>query len=552
MTWLIDLLTKESVTHSILVLSLIAGLGLWLGSIQIFRFKLGIAAVLFVGLGFGHLHFTLDTHVIEFIREFGLILFIFTIGTQVGPGFFSSLQKNGLHLNLLAASIVILGLIVTYIIKNISGLDTSVMIGLFSGAVTNTPSLGAAQQMIKDVLPDQAQTPGLSYAVAYPFGIIGIVLTMTLIRYVFRINIQGEVAEILKKLNTSASKLSTLNILVKNPNINGIMIKKIPSLKESGILISRIQHGNSVCVATADSLIHTGDILLAIGKKEQLENIQLILGEISDIDLRTGSHTISSQRIIITQPQIVGKRPRELNLFQRFGVTLTRVSRAEIEFTPTADFQFQYGDRVIAVGEEESLKKVAHEFGNSLKSLDHPQIIPFFLGIFLGVVLGSMPFFIPGMPVPLKLGLAGGPLIIAILMSRIGHIGKIIWHMPESSNLILREFGMILFLSCVGLKAGEKFFDLLINGEGLYWMALAALITLIPILIVGFCARYFMKMNYVTLCGLLSGSMTDPPALAFANSMTQSDSCAISYATVYPLTMFLRVIGTQIFILLFL
>ncbi len=557
MDWLITLFqSPDSVAHTVLVISIVAALGLAFGSIRIFGISLGIGGVLFSGLLFGHFKITINHEIMEFVREFGLILFVYSIGLQVGPGFFASLRRQGMKLNIMAAGIVIMGVVITVLLNYFSGIPREIAVGLFSGATTNTPSLAASQQALKDLwagnpnAQEIAKLPGLGYAVAYPFGIIGIILTMILVRFFFKIDPLHEAEEFKQLQSKSASLLAVYNIEVKNPNLEGLVIEKIPSLEDSSVVISRILHEGKVEVAQPDTVIHIGDILLAVGPREDLDEIKLVVGELSKVDLKALPSSIITKRILVTKKSILGKTIDELECLDKYDVNITRISRADIEFSPNADFTFQFGDTVLAVGLEENIKKVAAELGNSLRQLNHPEIIPVLVGIALGVILGSYPMYFPGMPAPVKLGLAGGPLVVAILLSRLGRIGPLVWYMPISANFMLRELGIVLFLTCVGLMSGDKFVATLVQGSGLYWMACAALITFVPILIIALIARFFFKTNYLTICGLLAGSMTDPPALAFATGIVpHSDAPNISYATVYPLVMLLRVLSAQIMVL---
>lgn len=554
MTWLIDLFTKDSVAHAVLILSLVAASGFFLGSIKVYGVSLGVAGVLFSGLLFGHFKFGINHEVMEFAREFGLILFVYTIGMQVGPGFIASLRRQGLPLNLMAASIVLLGVMVTIILVFVAGINMEVAVGLFAGGTTNTPALGAAQQALKNIpgiTEEVMKQPGLGYAIAYPFGILGIILTMGLVRMFFRIHPANEASEYSRQMQSTIPKVTTLNLVVRNSNLNGLPIKQIPGLSGSGVVISRVYKGGEVQMATPDTILNTGDVILAVGPQDKIHEVRLIVGAPAEVDLKSLPSRLTTQRVLVSQKAVLGKTLEELDMPETYGVTITRISRAEIEFTPTPNFRFQFGDTVIMVGEAEAIKKAAQLLGDSLKQLNHPQVVPIFVGIALGVILGSWPIQFPHMPAAVKLGLAGGPLIAAIILSRIGHFGPLVWYMPLSANFMLREVGIVLFLACVGLRAGDRFVATLVQGPGLYWMACAAAITLIPLLIVGFIARYYYKLNFMSLCGLLSGSMTDPPALAFANSIASSDAPSISYATVYPLTMLLRVLTAQILVLFF-
>ena len=548
MNWLMDLLTGHSVAHSVLVLSAVITLGVALGHLKYRGVGLGIAGVLFTGLVFGHFHLTVNDEVLEFTREFGLILFVYTIGMQVGPGFFASFRKQGLKLNLMAAAIVFLGVGVALAIYYIAGLPLEVVVGLLAGAVTNTPSLGAAQQALTDRLaqtPELAQMPGLGYAVAYPFGIMGIIMTMLLVRVLFRINPSREAEDFEKQHSAGGAVPVNYNIEVTNPRLAGQPVPTLASILKTEFVISRLLRGDEVIVPTGETKLQLGDILHVVCTQESADKLAILVGDVSKVDVREVPSQLTARNILITQNDAVGKSIRELDLMRRYGVAITRVHRAGIELVATAGMELNFGDRVTVVGSEAAIKKVSVELGDSLKQLNYPNILPVFIGIILGVLLGSLPISIPGVPAPVKLGLAGGPLLIAIFMSRYARVGPVVWYLPQSANLTLREVGIALFLACVGLRSGGKFVETLVHGDGVYWMMLAALITLIPLLIVGFVARAVYKVNFLSVCGLLAGSMTDPPALSFANSIAASDAPSITYASVYPLVMFLRILTAQ-------
>jgi putative transport protein len=554
MDFIMTLFTADTVAHSVLIFSLVAALGLLLGSIKIFGVKLGVAGVLFSGILFGHFGYSVNKEVLEFCREFGLILFVYTVGIQVGPGFFSSLKRDGLSLNLMAAFVVAAGAAIAVALSIFGNIPIAAAVGMFSGATTNTPSLGAAQQAlgsIPGVSPETLKLPGLGYAVSYPFGILGIIITMIITRIIFRVNVSREVdahAVVEAKKN---APLAVRNIRVDNVNLNGVAITNIPEIDVSGLVVSRVMHDNKVKVASAETKIYTGDVLYVVGIKERIDAFETVVGSRSDIDIRQVKSNIVAQRLIVTKPDIVGKTIGQLNIWERYGITVTRVSRTEVEFPVSPELQLHYADTLMAVGEEDDIKEFSEEIGNSLKELNHPFVIPLFVGIALGVLVGSCPISLPGIPSPVKLGLAGGPLLVAIILSRIGHIGKLIWYMPISANFMLRELGIVLFLACVGIKSGDQFFNIIFHGQGLYWMACATLITLVPILLIAIFARLKLKMNYLSICGILAGSMTDPPALAFANGLAPSSAPAVAYATVYPLVMLLRVIFAQLIVLYF-
>jgi putative transport protein len=566
--WLVKLFHEQEPAQAVLVVAIVGALGLLLGHVKVRGIGLGIAGVLFVGLAAGHvlgkLSITLDAQVMHFAREFGLILFVYTIGVQVGPGFVASLRRHGLPLNLMAAAIVLLGVIVTLLLHYVGGIDTAAVVGLFSGATTNTPSLAAAQQALKDapgVSDEILKIPGMSYAIAYPFGIVGIILTMLIVRGVFRISTTAE-AEALAKLNAdddqARGKMQTVNLEVRNANLDGLRLAQIPTLGKTNVVISRVMHSDGgssgssgsgkAVVASADTVIRTGDVLYAVGPARELDSLRLVVGAVATVDLKALPGTITTRRVIVTNKVALGKTIDELNLRDRFGVNVTRVNRAEIDMPPRG-LELQFGDNLVVVGEPEAVKLAAAELGDSVQRLNRPQIIPVFIGIALGVLLGSWPVSLPGMPAPVKLGLAGGPLIVAILLSRLGHVGPLVWYLPISANTVLREIGIVLFLSCVGILSGGRFVETVLHGPGLYWMACGALITIVPLLLVAFAGRLIWNLNYLSLCGMLAGSMTDPPALAFATSITGSEAPSVSYATVYPLVMLLRVLAAQVMVL---
>lgn len=555
MNWLTQLVSVESPAQTVLMLAVVAALGLSFGQVKIKSIGLGIAGVLFAGLFVGHVlgrrAISLDHHVLEFAREFGLILFVYTIGVQVGPGFFASLRRQGLGLNLMAAGIVVTGAIITIIIHKGFKVDLPAAVGLFSGSTTNTPSLAAAQQALKDMKASEAamKLPGMAYAVAYPFGIMGIILTMLLIRTFFRISPQKE-AEALEKLqNRHVEPLASMNLEIRNPNLDGLKLSQIPTLANDGVVISRIMHKNVAMLAKGETTVHSGDVMLAVGPKKRLEELKLIVGAEAPVDVRQVSTELEARRIMVTHSAVLGETVGELGLRERLHVNVTRLLRSGIEMPPL-NAKLQFGDILIAVGDAASLKQAAFELGDSTKTFNTPQIIPMFVGIILGVVVGSIPFAIPGLPAPVKLGLAGGPLVVAILLSRMGHFGPLVWFMPPSANTALRELGIILFLASVGIISGDKFVPTLTGGGGLWWLAYGAAITFIPLMAVGLIARIFVKVNYLSLCGLLAGSMTDPPALQFAHSFTGSDAPSVSYAAVYPLVMLLRVLFAQMMVLI--
>ncbi len=550
--FLSNLFVADTVAHAVLILSLVIVFGLALGNVKIFEINLGIAGVLFAGIIFGHFHFSIDPSVMEFVREFGLILFVYTVGMQVGPGFFSSLKREGLRFNLLAATVVILGIVLTLLIHYFAKIPAATAVGMFSGATTNTPSLAASLQAMKDTLGTSSELlklPAIGYAVCYPFGVIGTILAMIVVKKFFGINPEKEAKNFLRTQEENASPLKVMNLEVSNTNLAGLAIQKIPGLAGSGVVISRIMQNNVLNIAQPQTILQIGNILLAVGPQEKLEELRIVIGKESAVDLRKIDSPITNQRILVTRKAVLGKTIAELNLRARYNVTVTRVIRTEVEFAASSDIVLQFGDILLVVGDNEAIAQAALELGNSPKELDHPQIIPIFAGIILGVIVGNWPIHLPGANVPVKLGLAGGPLLVAIVLSFIGRLGPLVWYMPRSTNLMFREVGISLFLACVGLKAGSGFFQTLSQGQGLYWMLWGAVITFVPITVVAIFARNKFKLSYMSICGLLAGSMTDPPALAFANAAVSSSAVSMSYATVYPLVMILRIIGAQVLVL---
>jgi putative transport protein len=553
--WFKDLLWNDTVAHIIFLYSIVIAVGVFLGKIKIKGVSPGITFVLFAGIAMGHFGFTANHQVVEFIRDFGLILFVFSIGLQVGPGFFSSFKKGGLTLNLLALAIVLLGGLTTLVIHFISGTSLPMLVGVMSGAVTNTPGLGAAQNALAQVgvsgsvpaIPDI----GLGYAVAYPFGVLGIILSMIVIRKVLRIDTGKELDLLQNEMHPAETLPEKLNIFINNPVVFDKSVADISKLIGNGIVISRILHNGELLPATSETIIHENDIILVVAEKGLIPEILKQTGTLSEMDLSAKAGKLISRRLLVTNREVSGKSLGSLKLRTRFNINITRVYRSGIEFIPSPQFRLQMGDRLTVVGDEKSIQKVTDQLGNSMKRLEEPNIIPIFIGILLGVILGSIPVHIPGMFHPLKLGLAGGPLIIAILLSKYGYRFSLVSYTTASANLMLREIGIVLFLASVGIMSGEKFIPTLTSGDGFIWMGYGALITVIPLMIVGFYARIVTKRNYFEICGLLSGSMTDPPALAFANGLAQSEAPSVAYATVYPLVMFLRIFAAQLLILLF-
>ncbi|MFZ5450915.1 MAG: putative transporter [Thermodesulfobacteriota bacterium] len=556
LSWLADIPNTQPIAHGVIILSLVAALGLALGSVRVRGFSLGIAGTLFAGLIFAHFGYNLDPSFRSFIQEFGLILFVYTIGLQVGPGFLDSLRRQGFALNLLAAGNVLLGVAVTVALCLLLGVDLGIGAGIFAGATTNTPALGAAQealQTLPKITAERAANSALGYAVAYPFGVLGIILAMVLVKSWFHIEVPSELKSFFAYQQAEREPFTRMTVRVTNPNLAGVPLSGIPHLEDSGVAVSRLKGAGEteVKLALKDTLLHPGDLLLAVGRKSDLRRFQMTVGEESPEDLTLASGPLTSRQVLVTRPEVVGKPLGELRECYPFELKATRLTRADLDMSISPTLRLRFGDVLLLVGTEENLDRAAEVLGNSIKEMNLVRLVPMFLGIALGVVVGCYPFTVGNMPAPLRLGLAGGPLLIAIILSRIGCIGPLLWYMPANANLLLRELGIVLFLSCVGLKSGTHFVTTLLQGQGLLWMAMGVVITLAPIIIVSLIARIVMKMNFVSLCGLLAGSQTDPPALAFAHGVCHSEAPSIAYASVYPLTMVLRIAAAQLLVLFF-
>ena len=548
----------SDIALTVSILALVAVVGLFIGNVKFRGIGLGIGGVLFGGIIVGHFvsqaGMTLSSDMLHVIQEFGLILFVYTIGIQVGPGFFASLRVSGLRLNLFAVLTVIIGGLVTAILHKLFDIPLPVVLGIFSGAVTNTPALGAGQQILRDLgTPmEMVDQMGMSYAMAYPFGICGILFTMWMLRVIFRVNVETEAQQHESSRTNGGALIKTINIRVENPNLHDLAIKDVPILNGDKIICSRLKREETLKVPSPDTIIQLGDLLHLVGQPADLHNAQLVIGQEVDTSLSTKGTDLRVERVVVTNENVLGKRIRDLHFKERYDVVISRLNRAGVELVASGDISLQFGDILNLVGRPSAIDAVANVLGNAQQKLQQVQMLPVFIGIGLGVLLGSIPVFVPGFPAALKLGLAGGPLIMALILGRIGSIGKLYWFMPPSANLALRELGIVLFLSVVGLKSGGDFVNTLVNGEGLSWIGYGALITAVPLITVGILARMLAKMNYLTMCGMLAGSMTDPPALAFANNLhPTSGAAALSYATVYPLVMFLRIITPQLLAVLF-
>ena len=539
------------VAHSVLILALVIALGIMLGKIKVAGISLGVTWILFVGIIFSHFGMRLNEHLIHFMKEFGLILFVYSIGLQVGPGFFSSFKKGGVRLNLLATMVVCAGVLVTCGLYVITGLPVTTMVGILSGAVTNTPGLGAAQQAYSDMTGIDSPDIALGYAVAYPLGVIGIILSMMVLRRVFRIDFAKEEKKALDTMDVQHDSVAQPHSLsVVNPALEDKSIRELQGLVNRDFVISRIRRqGGEIEIADDDTLLHVGDQILVVTTPRDAAAITAFIGRDVQVEWEQLDKRLISRRILITKPELNGKSLAQLKLHAGFGVSITRVNRAGVDLIAQPSLQLQMGDRVTVVGTEVSIANVEKVLGNSMKRLNAPNLIPIFIGIVLGVMLGSLPFTFPGIPQPVKLGLAGGPLIVSILISRFGPKFKLVTYTTMSANLMLREGGIALFLACVGLGAGEEFVETIIDGGGYAWIGYGAIITILPLLIVGAIGRLWFKVDYFTLIGVMAGATTDPPALAYSNDLAGNDIPSVGYATVYPLTMFLRVLSAQLLIL---
>ena len=557
MNWINDLLWGEGIGHSILLLSFVIAAGIQLGKIKVFGVSLGITLVLFVGIILGHFGFTINHNVIHFFKEFGLILFVYSVGMQVGPGFFSSFKQGGITLNMLACGIVFLGVLTAVILHYATGIPMPTMVGILSGAVTNTPGLGAAQQAFSDMHGVSDNTIALGYAVAYPLGVIGIILSIILIKYIFRVSFDKENEQLNSEDSSHTNEAKPISLIVKNPAIFNKTVAELSNLLEHrDFVISRVWRDSNkqIEIASANTVLQENDKVFVITTETDAETIKTFIGEEIDMErkqwIRMESQFIN-RRILITKPELNGKRLGQLKLRKLYGINITRINRAGVDLVAKPGLTLQVGDRVNVVGTETAVSNVEKVLGNSMKRLNEPNLITIFVGIALGIVLGSIPISFPGIPQPVKLGLAGGPLVVAILISRFGYHYKLITYTTQSANLMLREIGITLFLACVGISAGDGFVDTIVNNGGFAWIGYGFIITFVPLMIIGCIGRYFCKVNYFTLMGLIAGSTTDPPALAYSNATAGNDAPSVGDATVYPLTMFLRVLTAQLLILFF-
>ena len=550
MNWLESLLwDPTSVAHIVCLYAFVISVGVLLGKIKVFGVSLGVTFVLFTGILMGHFGFTGEIHILHFIREFGLILFVFCIGLQVGPSFFSSFKKGGMTLNMLAVGIVALNIVVALGIYFIDGnIDLPMIVGILYGAVTNTPGLGAAQEALNQ-LNYTGDPIAFGYACAYPLGVVGIIGSIIAVRYICRINLKKEEEE----LNTQETDMKhmphMLHLEVRNEAIDGKKLIQVKDFLGRSFVCSRIRHEGHVSIPNQDTEFHIGDQLFIVCSEEDAEAVTAFIGREIQVDWEKQDTPMVSRRILVTKSEINGKKLGSMHFRSMYGVNVTRINRSGMDLFADPNLVLQVGDRVMVVGQQDAVERVAGVLGNQLKRLDTPNIVTIFVGIFLGILLGSLPIAFPGMPTPVKLGLAGGPLVVAILIGRFGHKMHLVTYTTMSANLMLREIGIVLFLASVGIEAGEHFVQTVVEGSGLAYVGYGFLITTIPLLIIGMIARFYCKVNYFTLMGLIAGSNTDPPALAYSNQASGNDAPSVGYSTVYPLTMFLRILAGQMILL---
>lgn len=556
MNWLQDLLTNpNSIAHIVALYAFVIAAGVLLGKIKFFGISLGVTFVLFVGILAGHFGFTGNPAILSFVQDFGLILFVFCIGLQVGPSFFSSFKRGGITLNLLAVGIVFLNIAVALILYfALQGrVDIPMMVGILCGAVTNTPGLGAANEALQQ-LHYQGPEIAMGYACAYPLGVMGIILSMIIIRYICRVDVQRDSDEIQKEEEANPHmKPYTISLKVQNEALSGKTLSQVQNFLARDFVCTRIIQDGHMITPNANTVLRLGDRMFLVCAEDDSEAIMAFIGPKIEQDWDATNQQdkpMVSRRILVTQLNINGKTLGELHFSSMYGVNVTRVNRSGMDLFAARQLRLQVGDRVMVVGPQDAIERVANLLGNQLRRLDHPNIVTIFVGILCGILFGSLPIAIPGMPTPVKLGLAGGPLIISILIGRFGHKVKLVTYTTMSANLMLREVGLVLFLASVGIKAGENFVQMVVEGDGVLYVGLGFLITFIPLVITGIVARWHHRVNYFTLMGLIAGSNTDPPALAYANQIAGNDAPAVGYSTVYPLTMFLRILTAQLLVLL--
>ena len=561
MDWIVNLFTNtESVAHIALLYAIVIAIGVYLGKLKIGGISLGVTFVLFAGILAGHVGFTGPKEILTFVQDFGLILFVFMIGLQVGPGFFESFKKGGVTLNMLSASAILLNILVMFGCYYLF-FDTSnpnnlpMMIGTLYGAVTNTPGLGAANEALLSVFPNGAPSIANGYACAYPLGVVGIIGATILIKYICKINTADEEEQLNEEDAANPhAKAHNMHLRVENAYITGRTLREVSEFLNRDIVCSRLLHNGEVSIPNSKTKFEIGDELLVVCAEADAEAIKAFIGPEVEAEWDREKDEVQhfvSRRIIVTRPEMNGKTLGKMHFSSVYGVNVTRISRQGMDIFAGRNHHFHVGDKILVVGPEENVNRVAEIMGNSVKRLDAPNIATIFVGIMVGIIFGSLPFAIPGMPVPLKLGIAGGPLIIAILIGRFGYRMKLVTYTTTSANMMLREIGLVLFLASVGIKAGAGFWDTVVQGDGLKYVGCGFLITVIPILIIGTIARLKFKFNYFTIMGMLAGTYTDPPALAYANASCSKEAPAVGYSTVYPLSMFLRIFTAQIVVLFF-
>lgn len=561
MDWIVNLFTNtESVSHIALLYAIVIAIGVYLGKIKIGGISLGVTFVLFAGILAGHVGFTGPKEILTFVQDFGLILFVFMIGLQVGPGFFESFKKGGVTLNMLSASAILLNILVMFGCYYLF-FDTSnpnnlpMMVGTLYGAVTNTPGLGAANEALLSVFPNGAPSIANGYACAYPLGVVGIIGATILIKYICKINTADEEEQLNEEDAANPhAKAHNMHLRVENAYITGRTLREVSEFLNRDIVCSRLLHNGEVSIPNSKTKFEVGDELLVVCAEADAEAIKAFIGPEVEAEWDREKDEVQhfvSRRIIVTRPEMNGKTLGKMHFSSVYGVNVTRISRQGMDIFAGRNHHFHVGDKILVVGPEENVNRVAEIMGNSVKRLDAPNIATIFVGIMVGIIFGSLPFAIPGMPVPLKLGIAGGPLIIAILIGRFGYRMKLVTYTTTSANMMLREIGLVLFLASVGIKAGAGFWDTVVQGDGLKYVGCGFLITVIPILIIGTIARLKFKFNYFTIMGMLAGTYTDPPALAYANASCSKEAPAVGYSTVYPLSMFLRIFTAQIVVLFF-
>ena len=560
MHWLTQLFTQhESVAYTAVIYALTIFSGAALGRLRIFGITFGVTLVLFTGIILSYLGFTINEHIAHFVKEFGLILFVYTIGLQVGPGFFASFQREGLKLNALMLVVVLFDVLIVLAFYQMGSGDLPILVGIMQGAVTNTPGLGAAQQTLTNLVGDggQAVQMAAGYAAAYPGGVMGLIAAIFFVKYGFRINVQAEKRLTLRRLRAGTASVTRIALQVENPMLAGKTVAAVRQILPTSFAISRLARNGEITLADDSKHIQQGDILLVIARDDETDRLMTLIGGqvstsiFSENPRTTSPAYINSMRVNVTQSGVCNKKLSSLNIHERYGVNISRVRRAGIEFVPDRNTRLQFGDSITLIGDGSHLRHAVSAFGNSKRDLQIPHIAELFLGITLGIVLGAIPIPIPGVPVPVKLGLAGGPLIVAILISRYGGRFSVTHYVSQSANLMVRELGLALFLASVGLSVGPAFFAALKDGDGLYWMALGIAITTVPLVVTAITARLWGKLTFPEICGLLTGSHTGAPVLPFATEISQSDQTALKYAAVYPLTTFMRIMVGQVLIVLF-